>query len=127
MAVVNSSRFNFEDNVKDLLQYAAVSAQFKLDEAIQEVAKEAVKKLRKESPGKDYPKGWAVQKEKGRFKVGATVYGKSGTYQLAHLLEFGHAKRNGGRVAPIVHIEPVEQWAIEEVQERFIQKMETMS
>lgn len=126
MAVVNSSRFDFSDNVKDLLEHAKVSAQFKLDEAIQEVAKESVKKLRKASPGKDYPKGWAVKVEKGRFKVGATVYGKSGTYQLAHLLENGHALRNGKRSAPIVHIEPVEQWAISEVQERFVEKMETI-
>lgn len=130
MSMKNSSSFDFSDSVKDLLQYAAVSAQFKLDEAIQEVAKEAVRKLKKESPGKDYPKGWAVKREKGRFKVGATIYGKSGTYQLSHLLEFSHALRNGRRSSPgngqIVHIEPVEQWAIEEVQERFVQKMETM-
>lgn len=130
MAMKNTSSFDFSDSVKDLLQYAAVSAQFKLDEAIQEVAKEAVKKLRKESPGKDYPKGWAVKREKGRFKVGATVYGKSGTYQIAHLLEYPHALRDGTKSAPnhgqVVHIEPVEQWAIEEVQERFVQKMETM-
>ncbi|MBR3236970.1 MAG: HK97 gp10 family phage protein [Oscillospiraceae bacterium] len=121
----NTSSFNFAENVNELLQYATVSAQFKLDEAIREVARESVKKLKSSSPGKKYPKGWAVKYEKGRFKVGATVYGKHGTYQIAHLLEHGHAKRNGGRTAPIVHIAPVEQWAQDEVQERFVQKMET--
>ena len=120
-------RLDLSESVEKILNEYSVSAQFKMDEAIKEVSKEAVKKLKSASPGKDYPKGWAVQYDKGRFAVGATIYGKHGTYQLAHLLEFGHAKRNGGRVAPIVHIEPVEQWAIEEVQERFIEKMETMS
>lgn len=122
--IKSSSRFDFTESVQELLQYAQVSAQFSLDEVIREVARESRGKLRKSSPGKKYPKGWAVKYETGRFKVGAAVYGKSGTYQLAHLLEYGHATRNGGRTKPIVHIEPVEQWAINEVQERFIQKME---
>ena len=104
MAVVNSSKMNFQDVVNDVLQdYYRENVVETMTEVIPQVAKEAAKKLKQTSPkgasGK-YAKGWAVKVETGRISVGATVYGKPGTYQLAHLLEHGHATRNGtGRTA----------------------------
>lgn len=87
-------------------------------EVVKDVAKQAVKKLKSESPKRTgkYRKGWTQKVEQGKIEASAVIYGKTGTYQIAHLLEFGHAKRGGGRVAGIPHIAPVEEWAVQEVQ-----------
>lgn len=125
--VINSSKFNFADVIQDYLRVYDGAAVEVLTETITEVARESVKKLKAESPKGatgDYAKNWRYQVERGRLRVGATVYGDKPTYSLAHLLEYGHAKRGGGRVAPIVHIAPVEEWAVDEVVDRYVTKME---
>ena len=54
-----------------------------------------------------YASGWTSQYEESRLSKTATIYNK--TPGLPHLLENGHAKRNGGRVAGRTHIAPVEE------------------
>ena len=119
--------FNFEKAVRDILQDYSVEVAKAAEEAVQEVAKEATKKLRKSGPQRTgkYSKGWTSRIEKTAASVDAVIYGKTGTYQLAHLLEHGHARRGGGRnVDGIEHIKPVEEWAIKEVEARIREKVE---
>ena len=60
-----------------------------------------------------YAKSWAVKNTKESSNgLEVSVYSRN-RYQLAHLLEFGHAKRGGGRVAGRAHIAPAEQHGIE--------------
>ena len=118
--------FDIEKAVKDILQDYSVEVAKAAEEAITEVTKEATKKLKQTSPGKGrYAKGWTSKVEKTAVAVDAVVYGKTGTYQIAHLLEHGHARRGGGRnVDAIVHIKPVEEWAVKEVEARIREKVE---
>lgn len=58
---------------------------------------------------KQYCKGWSLKKDKtGRNRFIVKVWNKT-DYQLTHLLEFGHATRNGGRTKPQPHIRPTEE------------------
>lgn len=93
------------------LQRFAGSVTEDVDTAADEVAKDLANELKQTSPKLtgDYRKGWAVKKLKGK----RIVYNKT-DYQLTHLLEKGHAKAGGGRVAPRVHIAPAEEKAVED-------------
>ena len=62
-----------------------------------------------------YAKSWRTKKTKETStELEVTVYSPT-RYMLAHLLEHGHAKRNGGRVRAIPHIAPAEVAAEEEL------------
>lgn len=95
------------------------------NEAFNEVATEAVQKLKNSSPkltGK-YAKGWKKKKQGD----GYVVYNAEAP-GLTHLLENGHVIRNQygsyGRTTAQKHIAPVEQWANVEVEERIRRELE---
>ena len=70
--------------------------------------KKAVRKTATAVKGK-YAKSWTAKKTKeNSHSLEMTVHSKN-RYQLAHLLEKGHAKRGGGRVSGRPHIAPAEE------------------
>ncbi|MFL1695447.1 HK97 gp10 family phage protein [Weissella kandleri] len=81
------------------------------------VANEAVAKLKRAGSFTDnsgrYRKGWRVKKVGTKFIVHNAT-----RYQLTHLLENGHAKRNGGRTRAFTHIAPVDEWVAQEFPKR---------
>lgn len=69
-----------------------------------------------------YAKSWSVKNTKETSNsLEVTVYSKN-RYQLAHLLEYGHAKRGGGRTKAQPHIAPAEETAIRQL-ERDIKRL----
>ena len=91
-------------------------------EATQQVAKECAKDIKTNAlaafRGTEYAKSWRVKKiEETPNGVTFTIYSPR-RYMLAHLLEHGHAKRNGGRVEGRPHIGPAEQKASEALEKK---------
>ena len=63
-----------------------------------------------------YAKSWKVKTtEESSQKLVQTVYSPT-RYMLAHLLEKGHAKRGGGRVAGKPHIAPAEAAGVKQLE-----------
>ena len=83
--------------------------------AVKKAGDEAKKDVQAGAPVKSgkYKKSWTVKTTKENSNsLELTVHSRN-RYQLAHLLEFGHAKRNGGRTRAFPHIAPAEAKAAE--------------
>ena len=74
---------------------------------IETVGKEMAKELKSVSPKRtgDYAKGWRMKRE-SKHKI---IVQNSKKPYLTHLLEHGHASRNGGRVGAKPHIKKTEE------------------
>ncbi len=104
--------------MKELDEYSKV-----IDEDMRKAVSKAGQTVRKEisanAPKRhgDYAKSWSTKKTRQTSRsLEVTVYSRN-RYQLAHLLEHGHAKRNGGRTRAQVHIAPAEQNGIRQLEE----------
>lgn len=118
---------NFSHYTAELIRKYGDTVYDALEESINEVAKEAASKLKNDQMPFDtktggYQKDWTWQKVKSRLFVNAIVYNKK-HYQLSHLLEYGHAKQNGGRTRAFEHIAPVDAWARTEIIDRMLDKL----
>ena len=72
----------------------------------------------------DYAKSWAVKKRKETSNSLTLVVHSRNRYQLAHLLEFGHAKRGGGRVSARPHIAAAEEKGMEQLEDEIRKALE---
>ena len=106
-------------DVKEILNSYTNDISEAISEIILETAEEGRQMLRNNKStyhvrtGK-YNKGWKVKKTVGNSFTHAKIY-NSTSGQLTHLLENGHATRNGKRTKAFPHIAPVEEYVIDKV------------
>ncbi|MDY4974026.1 HK97 gp10 family phage protein [Butyricicoccus porcorum] len=108
------------DEIMDALEEYKEMTDEVVQTAVDTVSKETKKLVQAGSPVQTggYQKGWAVKKTSAKAgQVSITVYNRKKP-GLTHLLEKGHAKRGGGRVAGQPHIAPAEQYAVSELENK---------
>lgn len=97
--------------IMDELEKYAELASDDLKAAVKETAASVRKDIQAGTPvdtGK-YKKSWSVKNvHEDSESIDLVVHSRN-RYQIAHLLEHGHAKRGGGRVAAKPHIAAAEQ------------------
>lgn len=76
------------------------------------------KQIKATAPGNTgaYAKSWSVKTTRETSNALEVTVHSRNRYQLAHLLEFGHATRNGGRVPAQPHIAAAEEVGIKELE-----------
>ena len=78
-----------------------------IEQELDRTSKTILREIKANSPvdSGDYKKGWVCKKDTSDGQTTYTIYNKNKPF-LTHLLEFGHAKRGGGRVSGRPHIRP---------------------
>ena len=102
--------------MESLEEYADLATE-DLKKAVKSAGNTVKKEIRENAPNRTgaYGKSWAVKVSRETSNsLEVTVYSRN-RYWLA-LLEFGHAKRGGGRVAGRAHIAPAEDVGIKRLE-----------
>lgn len=102
---------------KDLQRYSDIASE-DVKSAVKQAGETVKEEIEKNAPVRTgaYRKSWAVKKRKETSNsLTLTVHSRN-RYYLAHLLEFGHAKRGGGRVPGKAHIALAEEKGIRQLE-----------
>ena len=105
-----------DEIMKGLEEYASLANE-DMKREVKAAGQTAKKEVQANAPKRTgrYKKSWTTKTVKENSNsIEVSVYSKD-RYMLTHLLENGHAKRGGGRVAARPHIAPAEQHAEEEL------------
>lgn len=116
---------NLAKTIMEGLQEYADVASADVKTAVRKAGKNVKAEISANAPKRTgaYAKSWAVKTEKETAHSLEVVVHSKNRYQIAHLLEHGHAKRGGGRVAGIPHIAPAEEKAVKKLEEDIVKKL----
>ena len=96
--------------MSELSEYAEL-ADSAMKKAVRKTATAVKKEISANAPKKSgrYKESWTAKKTKENSHTLEMAVHSKDRYQIAHLLEHGHAMRGGGRVDAIPHIAPAEE------------------
>lgn len=103
--------------MKGLMEYKdLVTSDMKV--AVRKAGRSVKKDIQANAPKKTgaYSKSWKVSTTKETSESLELTVHSPKKYQLAHLLEKGHAKRGGGRTKAVPHIAPAEESAAKQLE-----------
>lgn len=103
--------------MENLTEYANLATD-DMKKAVRKAGNTARKEIAANAPKNTgaYGKSWSVKTTKESSNALEITVHSRNRYQLAHLLEHGHAKRGGGRVSARPHIAPAEETAVEQLE-----------
>lgn len=111
--------------MSELKDYAELATE-DMKKAVKDAAGTVKKDISASAPSNTgaYSRSWAVKNtQESASSLTLTVHSRN-RYQLAHLLEHGHAKRGGGRVAARPHIAAAEAKGIEQLEQGITKALE---
>ena len=116
-------RVTIENMATDIMEGLTEYADLETDElkaAVRKAGTNVKKDIQANAPKKSgaYSKSWTVKTTKETSNSWELTVCSPRKYQLAHLLEFGNAKRGGGRTKAQPQRQTAEEGAIDEVESK---------
>lgn len=113
---------NLGDAIEEILDEFEDGTIRATHEIVKKVAADGARAINSQAAGavggSKYKRSWTSKTDNTRLGASAVIYSK--LPGLPHLLEHGHATRNGGRTAARVHIAPV----VEKINQSLIHDIE---
>lgn len=108
-----------------LKEYAELAAD-DMKKAVRRAANTVKKDINASAPVRTgrYKESWRTMTLNERSNSLSVMVYSPDRYMLTHLLEYGHANRNGGRTRAIPHIAPAEAHGLEQLEEDIMRALE---
>lgn len=114
-------------SVEKILAKYQEDVQGNVNEIVKEMSRKGAQTVRKQASSMfggtgEYAPGWTSKAETGRISAQGVIYNAT-VPGLPHLLEHGHALRQGGRAQGRPHIAPVEEALVREFEQKVKSKL----